>query len=82
MKKILSLAVVVIQLHFAHNIVSGNSSLCLDRPTDTQDMIGPRQKICVFTVRRRTLIFGPDPKLFYGTISRKLLKYPFFCLPI
>ena len=27
-------------------------------------------------VRRPTLIFGPDPKLFYCTFSRKLCKYP------
>ena len=25
-----------------------------------------------------TLIFGPGPKLFYGTCSRKLFKYPIF----
>ena len=30
-----------------------------------------RKKICVFTVRRLTLIFSSDPKLFYGTSSRK-----------
>ena len=35
-------------------------------------------KKCVFTVRQPTLIFGPDPKLFYGTFSRKLFKYPIF----
>ena len=29
-------------------------------------------------VRRPSLIFGPDPKLFYGTFSRKLFKYPIF----
>ena len=40
--------------------------------------IRPRKKICVFTVRRPTLIFGPDPKLFYCTFSRKLFKYPIF----
>ena len=38
----------------------------------------PRKKICVFTVRRLTLIFGPDPKHFYGTFSRKLFEYPIF----
>ena len=38
---------------------------------------GPK-KICVFTVRQPTLILGPDPKLFYGTFSRKLFKYPIF----
>ena len=37
-----------------------------------------KKKICVFTVRQPTLIFGPDPKLFYGTFSRKLFKYPIF----
>ena len=37
-----------------------------------------KKKICVFTVRRPSLIFGPDPKLFYGTFSRKLFKYPIF----
>ena len=36
------------------------------------------KKICVVTVRRPTLIFGPDPKLFYGTFSRKLFKCPIF----
>ena len=35
--------------------------------------IRPKKKICVFTVRRPTLIFGPDPKLFYVTFNRKLL---------
>ena len=40
------------------------------------------KKICVFTVRRPTLIFGPDPKLFYGTVSRKLFKCPTFSLPM
>ena len=29
-------------------------------------------------VRQPSLIFGPDPKLFYGTFSRKLFKYPNF----
>ena len=38
----------------------------------------PKKKICVFTVRRPSLIFGPDPKLFYCTFSRKLFKYPIF----
>ena len=33
-----------------------------------------KKKICVFTVHRPTLIFGPDPKLFYGTFSRKFLN--------
>ena len=37
----------------------------------------PKKKY-VFTVRRPSLIFGPDPKLFYGTFSRKLFKYPIF----
>ena len=37
-----------------------------------------KKKKCVFTVRRPSLIFGPDPKLFYGTSSRKLFKYPIF----
>ena len=37
-----------------------------------------KKKICVFTVRRPTLILGPDPKLFYGTFSRKLFRYPIF----
>ena len=32
----------------------------------------------MFTVRRPTLIFGPVPKLFYGTFSRKLFKCPIF----
>ena len=40
-------------------------------------MLRPKKK-CVFTVRRPTLIFGPDPKLFYGTFSRKLFKCPIF----
>ena len=40
--------------------------------------VRPKKKICVFTVRRPTLIFGPDPKLFYVTFTRKLLKYPIF----
>ena len=34
--------------------------------------------MCVFTVRQPTLIFGPDPKHFYGTFKRKLFKYPIF----
>ena len=38
--------------------------------------VRPKKKICVFTVRRPSLIFGPDPKLFYCTFSRKLFKYP------
>ena len=49
--------------------------------------IRPRKKICVFTVRRPTLMFGPDPNLFYGTLSRNLFKHPilvfecsFWCL--
>ena len=37
-----------------------------------------KKKICVFTVRRPTLIFGPDPKYFYCTFSRKLFKYILF----
>ena len=41
-------------------------------------ILGQKKKICVFTVRRLSLIFGPDPKLFYCTFSRKLLKYPIF----
>ena len=39
-----------------------------------------KKNMCVyhFTVRRPSLIFGPDPKLFYATFSRKLFKYPIF----
>ena len=37
-----------------------------------------KKKICEFTVRQLSLIFGPDPKLFYGTFSRKLFKYLIF----
>ena len=40
--------------------------------------LGQKKKICVFTVCRPSLIFGPDPKLFYCTFSRKLFKYPIF----
>ena len=36
------------------------------------------KKICVFTVRRPSLIFGPDPKLFYCTF---IILIPYFCLP-
>ena len=39
---------------------------------------GQKKKICVFTVCRPSLIFGSDPKLFYGTLSWKLFKYPIF----
>ena len=31
-------------------------------------------------VRQPTLIFGPGPKLFYGTFRRKLFKYPIFAI--
>ena len=41
-----------------------------------------KKKICVFTVRRPSLIFGPDPKLFYCTVSRKLFKYPIFAFQL
>ena len=37
-----------------------------------------QKKICVFTVRRPSLIFDPDPKLFYDPFSRKFVKYPIF----
>ena len=37
-----------------------------------------KKKKCEFPVCQMTLIFGPDPKLFYGTFSRKLFKYPIF----
>ena len=37
-----------------------------------------KKKICVFTVRRPTLIFGSNAKLFYGTFSRKWFKYHIF----
>ena len=43
-------------------------------------IIRPRKKICVFMVRRPTLIFGPDPKIFYDTFRRKLFKYPTFAI--
>ena len=36
------------------------------------------KKICVFTVRRPSIIFGPDPKLLYCTFSNKLFKYHIF----
>ena len=38
------------------------------------------KQICVFTIRRPTPTFGPHQKLFYGTISKKLFKYPIFAL--
>ena len=38
---------------------------------------GP-QKMFVFTIWRPTLIFGPDPKIFYGTFHRNFFKYPIF----
>ena len=31
--------------------------------------------MCVFTVIQTTLMFGPDVKLFYGTLSEKLFRY-------
>ena len=37
-----------------------------------------KKKICEFTVTRPTLIFGPDPKGFYGTFDRKLYQMPHF----
>ena len=58
---------------------------CMRNPKSTH--VKAKKKISVFTVRRPTLIFGPDLKLFYGTCSRKLFKYPiiayecsFWCL--
>ena len=37
-----------------------------------------KKKICEFTVTRPTLIFGPDPKGFYGTFNRELFQKSHF----
>ena len=37
-----------------------------------------KKKICMFTVTQPTLIFGPNPNLFYGTFSEKLFRYSIF----
>ena len=67
--------------------MKGGTLLVLGHRVKDQDQlchsvysIRPRKKICVFTVRRPTLTFGLDPKLFYGTFSRKLFKYPILAL--
>ena len=52
----------------------GSQNRCCNYKTSELVYIKNRakKKIFVFTVRRPTLIFSPDPKLFYGTFSRKL----------
>ena len=44
----------------------------LASPKISQNLDKVKKYLCVFTVRRPTLIFGLDPKPFYGTFNRKL----------
>ena len=39
-----------------------------------QNNIWPKKKICVFTVRRPSLIFGPDPNFFIALLVENYLK--------
>ena len=72
-----------ILLQFIQDLTPGSNLLIF---YEEQNEVGVRtsishkakKKICVFMVRRPTLIFGPDPKLFNGTFSRKLFKCPIF----
>ena len=58
-------------VHFLYviNNIKGNFSHEYIFWTNKDHMYMLGQKICVFTVRRLTLIIGPDPKLFHGTFT-------------
>ena len=64
------------------SVVSDFVARKLDPHIDIPEDVKAKKKKCVFTVRRPSLIFGPDPKLFYRTFSRKLFKYPIFAFQL
>ena len=78
-KKRVSLSPVIHIISGFHESALSNPCLfCIKLHDFTQFYLRPKKKICVFTVRRPTLIFGLDPKLFYNTFSRKSFQCHIF----